>query len=81
MLAHAGFEGEPFLLWAVPELPSLTWLSFPGTSPAALDVVAQLAGQYISNLGRTLRFYSDRYSGAFNNSVSPTCVRVLCVHS
>ncbi|GAA5870113.1 hypothetical protein JCM3774_002596 [Rhodotorula dairenensis] len=46
----------------------LAHAGFEGTSPAALDVVAQLTGQYISNLGRTLRFYSDRYSGAFDNS-------------
>jgi transcriptional activator SPT7 len=44
---------------------------FTGTSPAALDVIGQLAGQYISNFGRTLRFYADRYSGALDNSVGP----------
>ncbi|GAA6035145.1 hypothetical protein JCM8097_006387 [Rhodosporidiobolus ruineniae] len=34
---------------------------FEGASTGAVDVLAQLAGEYITNLGRTLRFYSDRY--------------------
>ncbi|GAA5926853.1 hypothetical protein JCM3775_007059 [Rhodotorula graminis] len=35
---------------------------FEGTSGGALDVLGHLAGEYLSNLGRTLRFYADRYS-------------------
>ncbi|GAA5980167.1 hypothetical protein JCM10908_001558 [Rhodotorula pacifica] len=50
----------------------LAHAGFEGTSPAALDVLGQLTGQYISNLGRTLRFYSDRYSGSLDNS------QILC---
>ncbi|GAA5978534.1 hypothetical protein JCM11641_007977 [Rhodosporidiobolus odoratus] len=34
---------------------------FEGTSAASLDVLTHLAGEYLTNLGRTLRFYSDRY--------------------
>ncbi|GAA6051283.1 hypothetical protein JCM3770_006794 [Rhodotorula araucariae] len=35
---------------------------FEGTSAGALGVLGHLAGEYLSNLGRTLRFYADRYS-------------------
>ncbi|TNY19267.1 hypothetical protein DMC30DRAFT_354181, partial [Rhodotorula diobovata] len=35
---------------------------FEGASGGALDVLGHLAGEYLSNLGRTLRFYADRYS-------------------
>ncbi|GJN91821.1 hypothetical protein Rhopal_004844-T1 [Rhodotorula paludigena] len=34
---------------------------FEGASGGALDVLGHLAGEYITNLGRTLRFYVDRY--------------------
>ncbi|GAA5849941.1 hypothetical protein JCM8547_000959 [Rhodosporidiobolus lusitaniae] len=35
---------------------------FEGASAGALDVLAHLASEYMVNLGRTLRFYSDRYA-------------------
>ncbi|GAA5949495.1 hypothetical protein JCM3765_002680 [Sporobolomyces pararoseus] len=34
---------------------------FEGSSGMALDVLTHAAAEYISNLGRTLRFYSDRF--------------------
>ncbi|GAA5908039.1 SAGA histone acetyltransferase complex subunit SPT7 [Sporobolomyces salmoneus] len=34
---------------------------FEGSSGMALDVLTHAAAEYISNLGKTLRFYSDRY--------------------
>ncbi|GAA6023596.1 hypothetical protein JCM11491_006048 [Sporobolomyces phaffii] len=34
---------------------------FEGSSGVALDVLTHAAAEYISNLGKTLRFYSDRY--------------------
>ncbi|KZT22458.1 hypothetical protein NEOLEDRAFT_1097621 [Neolentinus lepideus HHB14362 ss-1] len=36
---------------------------FQGTSKAALDVLAGVASEYLQNVGRTLRFLVDRYSG------------------
>ncbi|GAA5955455.1 hypothetical protein JCM10213_000379 [Rhodosporidiobolus nylandii] len=33
---------------------------FEGAGAGALDVLTHLAGEYLTNLGRTLRFYSDR---------------------
>ncbi|ORY56206.1 hypothetical protein BCR35DRAFT_309912 [Leucosporidium creatinivorum] len=36
---------------------------FDGSSTMALGVLAHVAAEYIMNLGRTLRFYSDRYAG------------------
>lgn len=45
---------------------------FEGTSGGALDVLGHLAGEYLSNLGRTLRFYVDRYSTDLSEKVRPT---------
>ncbi|TFK50878.1 hypothetical protein OE88DRAFT_1660007 [Heliocybe sulcata] len=36
---------------------------FQGTSKAALDVLAGVTSEYLQNVGRTLRFLVDRYSG------------------
>lgn len=36
-------------------------LSLSGASQSAVNVLAQVAAEYVMNLGRTLRFYSDRY--------------------
>lgn len=35
----------------------------------ALGVLAHVAAEYIMNLGRTLRFYSDRYAGKLTTEV------------
>ena len=34
----------------------------PGTSRAALDVLTGVAAEYLSNVGRTIRFLCDKYS-------------------
>ncbi|GAA6001668.1 hypothetical protein JCM10207_002256 [Rhodosporidiobolus poonsookiae] len=34
---------------------------FEGAGAGALDILTNLATEYLTNLGRTLRFYSDRY--------------------
>lgn len=44
---------------------------FEGASGGALDVLGHLAGEYLSNLGRTLRFYADRYSTDLSEKVRP----------
>jgi hypothetical protein len=41
----------------------------------ALGVLAHVAAEYIMNLGRTLRFYSDRYAGKLTPEVSPWRLR------
>ncbi|GAA5899960.1 hypothetical protein JCM6882_007012 [Rhodosporidiobolus microsporus] len=41
---------------------------FEGASAGAVDVLAHLASEYITNLGRTLRFYSDRYEAELTPS-------------
>lgn len=69
VLAHAGFEGRHSASWCAPIALLILFLSGTGTSPAALDTLGQLAGQYLANLGRTLRFYSDRYDGDLDPSV------------
>ncbi|EJD40346.1 hypothetical protein AURDEDRAFT_187007 [Auricularia subglabra TFB-10046 SS5] len=35
---------------------------FGGSSSVALDVLTSVAGEFLSNVGRTLRFYCDKYS-------------------
>lgn len=42
---------------------------FEGASAGALDVLSHLASEYIVNLGKTLRFYSDRYGADLTPSV------------
>ncbi|GAA5922636.1 SAGA histone acetyltransferase complex subunit SPT7 [Sporobolomyces koalae] len=37
---------------------------FEGSSAMALDVLTHAAAEYISNLGRTMRFFADRYGAA-----------------
>ncbi|KAM0756159.1 hypothetical protein T439DRAFT_22334 [Meredithblackwellia eburnea MCA 4105] len=39
----------------------LSHTGFDATSAAAVGVLSHVVGEYITNLGRTLRFYSDRY--------------------
>ncbi|VDB88911.1 unnamed protein product [Peniophora sp. CBMAI 1063] len=41
----------------------LEHVGFEGTSKSALDTLGSVMGEYISNLGRTLVFYADKYSG------------------
>lgn len=40
----------------------------------ALDVLAHAAAEYISNLGRTLRFYSDRFGREMAKEVSEAMI-------
>ncbi|KAI0026324.1 hypothetical protein K488DRAFT_92843, partial [Vararia minispora EC-137] len=42
----------------------LEHVGFQGASRMALDVLAGIMGEYLSNVGRTMRFYLDKYSGA-----------------
>ncbi|KAI0026382.1 hypothetical protein K488DRAFT_75390, partial [Vararia minispora EC-137] len=39
-------------------------VGFQGASRMALDVLAGIMGEYLSNVGWTMRFYLDKYSGA-----------------
>lgn len=66
VLGHAGFDGAFDFIWG---LPLLTGLS-SGANATALGVLAHVAAEYIMNLGRTLRFYSDRYGSTMSTEVS-----------
>ncbi|KZV63639.1 hypothetical protein PENSPDRAFT_757821 [Peniophora sp. CONT] len=44
----------------------LEHVGFEGTSVAALDTLGSVMGEYLSNLGRSMRFYQDKYSGAMS---------------
>ncbi|EPQ55264.1 hypothetical protein GLOTRDRAFT_138865 [Gloeophyllum trabeum ATCC 11539] len=50
------------LHWAGKKI--LEHAGFQGTSKAALDVLAGVTSEYFMNVGRTLRFLCDRYSGS-----------------
>ena len=43
----------------------------------ALEVLSQVAAEYIMNLGRTLRFYSDRYGSTMSDEVRLTPLSLL----
>ncbi|GAA5832880.1 hypothetical protein JCM11251_000515 [Rhodosporidiobolus azoricus] len=43
-------------------------VGFEGASAGAGDVLSHLASEYITNLGRTLRFYADRYAAELTPS-------------
>lgn len=45
----------------------------------ALGVLAHVAAEYIMNLGRTLRFYSDRYAGKLTTEVSLSVAQSLAL--
>lgn len=40
-----------------------------GTSSTALGVLAHVTAEYMTNLGRTLRFYSERYGDRMSSEV------------
>ncbi|KAI0050843.1 hypothetical protein FA95DRAFT_1635331 [Auriscalpium vulgare] len=42
----------------------LEHVGFQGTSKMALDVLSSITSEYLLNVGRTLRFYMDKYSNA-----------------
>lgn len=57
VLCHTGFDGAfhfPGVMRGADQLP-------PGASATAVNVLAHVAAEYIMNLGRTMRFYVDRY--------------------
>lgn len=51
---------------------------FQGSSAMALNVLSGIAGEFLMNVGRTLRFYLDRYSGGMTPEV---CGIVSCLCS
>lgn len=61
VLEHAGFEGQ--LLSGTLLCRSLAGHRlFSGASKGALDVLTDVAADFMMNLGRTLRYYSDKYA-------------------
>jgi len=45
------------------------WTS-KGTSQVSLDVLSGILAEYISNVGRTIKFLSDKYAGTMTPEVS-----------
>lgn len=68
MLAHSGFEGASRFF----SLRSQSFLTThrAGANAGALDVLGHVAGEYLANMARTLRFYSDRYGADMSDKVS-----------
>lgn len=55
---------EQCMRWASSKV--LEHVGFEGTSNAALDTLGSVMGEYLGNLGRTMRFYEDKYCGAMS---------------
>ena len=47
----------------------LRLIAYPGSSSMALDVLSSIASEYLMNVGRTLRFYVDKYSNNMTSEV------------
>jgi transcriptional activator SPT7 len=66
VLEHIGFQGT-FIL------PSHAGYShrrkMPGSSQLSLDVLSGITAEYLSNVGRTFRFYLDKYSNTMTSEV------------
>lgn len=45
------------------------WTS-KGTSQVSLDMLSGILAEYISNVGRTIKFLSDKYAGTMTPEVS-----------
>ena len=44
--------------------------SFVGTSSVALDVLADVTAEYLLNVGRTIKFLTDKFAGTMTAEVS-----------
>lgn len=58
VLEHAGFQGEYPIGTCVP-----AYLASAGTSRVALDMLTSVAGEYLMNVGRTIRYLGDKSYG------------------
>lgn len=47
----------------------LRLIAYTGSSSMALDVLSSIASEYLMNVGRTLRFYVDKYSNNMTSEV------------
>lgn len=66
VLEHAGFQGRSSfsLTIEVTQFPP-----FSGTSKVALDVLASVTSEYLLNVGRTIRYLSDKYANTMTAEV------------
>jgi transcriptional activator SPT7 len=58
ILEHVGFQGTFFFFWRCRLV--LFTLFFSGASQVALDVMAGVMAEYISNVGRTIKYLCDQ---------------------
>lgn len=65
ILEHVGFQGAFSLL----SLMSHGHRECTGSSQLALDVFSGITMEYLSNVGRTFRFYLDKYSNIMTSEV------------
>lgn len=67
VLEHAGFEG----LLAIFEFIKMNVTDWDiGASKNAMDVLTDVAADFMMNLGQTLRFYTDKYGKSMSAEVS-----------
>ena len=65
ILEHVGFQGVYIV-----NLRSFLIGTSKGTSQVSLDMLSGILAEYISNVGRTIKFLSDRYAGTMTPEVS-----------
>ena len=72
ILEHAGFQGMIFGFFSSELGPFATSFFFflAATSKVALDVLADVTSEYFLNVGRTIRFLSDKFGKTMTPEVS-----------
>ena len=68
ILEHVGFQGMPY--WFLVRNSPLQLSFFAATSKVALDVLAAVTSEYLLNVGRTIRFLSDKFGKTMTPEVS-----------
>jgi transcriptional activator SPT7 len=66
ILEHVGFQGTFILLSHIDHSHKL---ECTGSSQLSLDMLSGITAEYLSNVGRTLRFYLDKYSNMMTSEV------------
>ena len=70
ILEHVGFQGILFVFSSKLALATFFLFFLAATSKVALDVLAAVTSEYLLNVGRTIRFLSDKFGKTMTPEVS-----------
>jgi transcriptional activator SPT7 len=70
ILEHVGFQGMLFAFSLKLALSNSFFFFLAATSKVALDVLAAVTSEYLLNVGRTIRFLSDKFGKTMTPEVS-----------